>query len=666
MTAMSMKNFMGMTPRAPDHLLEDGAASYANNCDFSRSQLAALRGGLQVLNTNSSTVIRGMYTADGLRWYTWPTEVVAHKSPVIGEVYNRLYYIEPGVVAGATVNVLKVTHTPETQGAQFVNGGVPTQSWFAGVPNPDPKYPPVLTLIDRHGPDALPDYPGAHIEWVSWWTDGSVNYGVAQAAAYPVTDPVDMTWRIYEVTPPAKPVEVPEGAVLVVQATAKQGTSQLFQMNTQVGSQPAASSALPGGITMTLAVDAGGVYFVHFGWGVIETRAYVFTEQNTWDEEGGPSAVSLISPTYLQDVQVWMQTADFTGYRPRKQSNVYRTYGGSQYIKAGSAVGDGHYIFTDSVKTVQSGTGTALQSLTWVVPPTGMSGLVLAPNGWFAAFKDNTLYMSEPYRPHTWPYSMTFPKGITGICVGSQVIVVTTFEATYVVTGPHPHSATSMMVPIPVGGIHHRAMCAIEGGVAFLSNDGIVIVEGSQASLEASQRYFTREVWRSLFGDALKTMMLGYHDGCLVAVTQDQAKGFVLELDEAGGAMTRYDYPHTAMMRLALLDTLYYAEGGRIYRFREGNSLTAEWNSKQFITPKYEKFGVGFARMSGAGQIFVDLYADEQSVRKVTLEAANRTSYFRLPPHAGALKWQVKISLAGTAKLEDLAFAHTMEELKQV
>jgi hypothetical protein len=301
-----------------------------------------------------------------------------------------------------------------------------------------------------------------------------------------------------------------------------------------------------------------------------------------------------------------------------------------------------------------------------VPPPTGLFGLVLAPNGWFAAFKENMLYMSEPYRPHTWQYSMTFAKAITGICVGSQVIVVTTVEATYIVTGPHPASVTSMTVPIPVGGISHRSMCAVEGGVAFLSNDGFVVVEGSQASLDASHKYFTREVWRSMFRNDLPYMMLGYHDGCLVAVSYQNPVGFVLELDEAGGAMTRYDYQHSALVRLPVLDTLYYAQNGGIYRFREGVALDAQWNSKQFITPLYTKFGIGFARMSGSGQITIKLYAEGALVHTKILDAALRTTYFRLPSQVGSTKWQVQLSMTGPCVLEDLAIAHSPAELRDV
>jgi len=363
-----------------------------------------------------------------------------------------------------------------------------------------------------------------------------------------------------------------------------------------------------------------------------------------------------------------MKHPPFGSYRAHETTNIYRTYGGSQYIRAGSVPSNAGVdtVFVDSARTVQSATGTALPSLSWVPPLTNMSGLVLAPNGWFAAFKDNTLYMSEPYRPHTWQYSMTFAKAIKGICVGAQVIVVTTVEATYIVSGPHPASVTSVTVPIPVGGISQRGMCNVEGGVAFLSNDGIVMVEGSQASLAEGQRYFTREVWRTMFGPELPNMTLAYHDGFVVATSYNAAIGFILQLDEAEGAMTRFDYQFNAMMRLPVLDTLYYAQADKVYRFREGTPLLLSWISKQVIMPEYTKFGIGFARMSGSGEILVLLYADEQLVHQESLNATDRTKYFRLPPNPGHLKWQVEISSSGSAVLEDIAFAHTPEELKSV
>jgi hypothetical protein len=664
MTAISINSFTGLVPRQPDHLLPDNAASYSDDCDFSRGRLQALKGGLQVLYPGGT--VSSIYTEEGQFWYTWPFETTAHKSPVIGEKYQRIYYIE--YIGG--VRSLVVAPSPANTST---NGGPPPlgTKWLVGVPNPDKA--PTLTLVDR---TTLADYPNATIEFKTWYTDGSANFGVTTTAAT-----VNTPWRKYTLAPILKPTDAPEGAVLVVQAIASEGTKQLFSMNTATNSTAGArSSALPGGVTMTLEVSASN-NIVNFEWGVIETRAYIYTEQNTWDEEGGPSPVSLISPTYLQDVQVvvthpnWEPLGPNKGaYRPYKQTNVYRTYGGPQYIKAGKTGGAGSATFVDSARTVSSQTadaGTALQSLTWVPPISWLFGLVLAPNGWFAAFRDNILYMSEPYRPHTWQYTITFAKDIVGICVGPQSIVVTTKEATFIVSGPHPASVTSMMLPVPMGGVSHKSMCMVEGGVAFLSNDGVVVVEGSQASLELSHKYFTRDTWRTQFGPHLGAMAVAYHDGCLVAVSNANPCGFIIDMDEADGAMTRFNYTLDALLRLPFLDTLYYSEvaSGKVFRFREGDPLMANWASKQFITPRYTKFGIFFARMSGTGKVTIYAYKDGEETIFFTRyfdPVATKTVYQRMPPSPGHTKWQFRVILENGAVLEELAFAHSPDELKNV
>ena len=648
MTAISIKQFTGMVPRQPDHMLPDNAAAYATNCDFSRSMLHPLNGGYEIAAPGGT--IRSMYTTDGIYWYTWDSELTAFMSPVIDEVYNRIYYIES--------NRLKVAVNPQSA---FSTGGPPKTGlvWLTGFINPEVA--PILTLIDR---TTLADYPSAGFQFRLWWANSTANYGVQD-----ITAQLESGFRRYTFTAPAKPADAPDDAVLVVEAKLADGLKQLFVLNTGgVSSAPARSQALPGGVTMSLENVSDQNYAIVFEWGVVETRAYLFTLQNTWDEESGPSPVSLISPTYMQDVRLVMGYTDqaAAGYRPLKQINVYRTFGGPQYIRAGSTpFAIPFAVFTDSARTVTT-VGVSLPSLTWTAPPVDMSGLVLSPNGWFAAYKGNTLYMSEPYRPHAWPYSMTFAKSINGICVGPQSLVVTTVEATYIVTGAHPHSATSMELPIPVGGISQRGMCKVDGGVAFLSHDGVVVVEGSQASLELSQHYFTRDTWRSNFGGALDTLVLAYHDGFLVATSYDAPTGFLLEMDEAAGAMTRFNFQFDALMRLPVLDTLYYSQNGSIYQFRAGDALDASWYSKQFITPKYIKLGIGFARMSGVGSITLKLYADETLIHTQALDPSARTKYFRLPSHRGALKWQFRVATSGPCTLEDMAFAQSPDELKEV
>jgi hypothetical protein len=647
MTAISFNRFGGMLPRTPAHLLPDFAAADASNCDFAQHNLSPVKGGHEVLWPGGS--VRGIYTADGQFWYTWSFETTAHKSPVIGETFNRIYFIDLN-------ERLTAAPGPETT---FTNGGPPPQKWMAGVPSP--TVAPTLALVDRTD---LADYPEAQLTFKAWYSDGKANFDVATLTPNQVTP-----FRRYTFVAPLKQESSPSDAYLVVQVVLTDGAKQLFQLDTRINPTTAArSQAMPGGVTLSLESLGGADYAVNLDWGVVETISYIFTEENTWNEESGPSPAALISPTYLQDVTVTMEHPPFQipnteyFYRPYKQSNIYRTYGASQYLKAGSIGGT---VFTDAARTATSA-GTALPSLKWVVPPSSMSGLINCANGWFAAFRDNNLYMSEPYRPHTWPYSMTFPKAIKGICAGPQGIIVTTAETAYLVLGSHPASAQQQELPIPVGGVSQRGMCKVEGGVVYISNDGLVVVSGSSASLDVSQRYFTREKWRSLYGAQLPNMNLGYQDGFIICASTAAPLGFMLQLDEADGQMTRFDYQVDCILRLPVLDTLYYAANEKVWRFREGSDLDASWYSKEFLFPKYIKFGIGYARMTGTGQILIQLYAEDVAIHTELLDPSLGQKYFRLPSHRGSMKWQFKITTTGSCTLDVMAFAQTMDELKNV
>jgi hypothetical protein len=583
---------------------------------------------------------------------------------VIGEAHNRIYYIE-----GSTLYA-SFTPEPTPDTGSGSTGGPPTQKWRVGVPNP--TVAPTLSLVNRTD---LADYPAAAFSFSAWWDANGTRYGEVVATSTVVT-----ALREYLLTGlPAVPSEAPEGAVLAVQAQLKDGPNTLFTLDTTTAAgAPVRSSALPGGVEMSLKVD-GGNYTVAFTWGIVETRAYVYTKVNSWDEESGPSPAALISPTYVQDVKIVITMSDFTTFRAWKENRVYRTFGSGTYIRA--TIKDIEppdlVTFIDASRTVGSA-GTALQSLTWEPCPLNVHGLVALPNGWFACYSGNTLYMSVPYRPHTWPYKMTFPNPIRGICAGPQQLVVTTSATAYSVLGPHPGAAASHELQIPCGGISQRSMVKTETGVIYLSNDGPVLVEGSVASLALNQSLFTRKEWQLRYGEYLETLALGYHDGCLICVNTDQKvaegdpfpypKGFIIRLDEAVGSFTEFNYVWNAMFRLPWHDSLYYTANGNLYQFRAGAPLNASWKSKSFTFKEYTKLGIGYIDLNGLGTVRVNAYVDNDTelVHSEEFNATEGPKYFRLPAHRGSLNWSFELIVIGDTKVTELAFAHTMDQLKKL
>lgn len=844
MAVIRFKKFGGEIPQLPAHLLPDEAAQKAVNCDFTHGNLAPLKqaAALKISGSGGWTgtnPTKGMYTEDGTNFFTWASDTTAYKSPVIDDTYKRVYYLQD--------QKLWVT----SYGLATSAGGTPSEAYVAGVPSPNVA--PRLTTVNR---STLPDYPNAAVTIKVWYEAGGVRYNettlssyVSSTAfsSYTFLNPVRTADRIETTTESAgtdgdgNPVLVqknttiagtPATAVLVAEvsiASDSGGSNVLLRATTRSGSQPVQSSALPGGVELAIAKVDETQSRVTLTWGIVETRAYVFTNVNTWNEESAPSAPALISCTYMQDVRVTMPYAlsgtsmfsgapasadaeilnlyatyegrsswsqideegyyywvkvkaqygsanltkwfiaaasenkgsyglealpsnfsgdtsilalyanyegrstwnqvDQAGYyywlrikelygieqttkwfkeavsyntssqpdrwftestpivapsqlwaygaRPLKQHNIYRTFGSNPtYLRIGVIPGGGSD-YTDSKRSATE-VGSALSTANYYQPPGGLSNLVLLPNGFFAASSGNTLWFSEPYHPHAWPYSMTFNKDIVGICLGAQALVVTTKEGVYSVAGAHPNAMSPTRLPAPQAGISNRMMVSMEGAVAYASNDGIVLVQGSNASLDFSRRYFNREDWRtnysSVLFDGAGALRFAYHDGFLVAASAISGKGFIVRTDEANYTYTRYSDTIDAFFQLPLRDTLYFSKGSTIYEFRAGSSnYTYEWWSKDFIFPKPVAFGAGYMRTGGATEI--RLYADGVEYYRTTISS---TGYFRIPsarkPGDGllpsvasgipgsALRWSVY--LTGTYTVDELYLASSMNELK--
>src|SRR5436190_1779252 len=131
MTTIALKQFSGEIPNVPAYMLPEANAQQAKFCDFAQKDLRPLKNGLAF--KTMSAPVKGIYTEDGINFFTWPVETAAYKSQVIGDTYGRVYFMN--------VNGFKVTNyvsaTP--------NGGEPGQSWSVGVPVP--TVPPGLAVI---------------------------------------------------------------------------------------------------------------------------------------------------------------------------------------------------------------------------------------------------------------------------------------------------------------------------------------------------------------------------------------------------------------------------------------------------------------------------------------------------------------------------------------
>lgn len=665
MTTLVLKNFSGELPNVPDYKLPDVNAQQALNCDFAQNDLRPLRNGA-LIKTMTNTV-RGIYTEEGTNFYTWPVETFSAKGPVNKDVFGRMYFMN--------ANGFKVA----PYAGATATGGEPATSYNVGVP--EPAVAPTLTLKLRNG---LPDYPSISVTTYVWYESNGKQYQKATMASFTVVSP----WKEYTFVPPARtlfddgktstsvwndasqqtetvvtesaPSGTPDDAKLTAQIIIKDtanANKEIFNVTVSSGATtPTRSNAFPGGVEVMLTTDGR----LTFEWGVVETRAYVYTMVNTYNEESAPSPASLVSLTYLDYVEVGTTDPSFTGYAAKASTNIYRTFGTNpNYFKiTTTSLGSG--VYKDETYNA-SAIGAQLLSLDWDLPETGMTGLVAMPNGFFAAYKNNMLYFSEPFRPHAWPYAMSFPHNIMGICSDAQSLVVTTNTGGYLVLGSIPSNMSQQKLPLPQAGIAQRLMVNLEGAVAYASADGIVLVQGSQSTMALSQKFYSREDWRLTFSSISDDARFGYTDGYLVMVSSQEAKGIIIRLDEAAGTLTQFNETFDSMFYLPITDTLYYSKGANVYRLRDGASgyYTLDWWSKEFTMPTYTNFGAFYIRCTAS--TVVTIYVDGVSWHSFT---AASTGYYRLPAGKRALRWSIRVQTAG--KIEEIAMAEAMSEFRNV
>lgn len=645
MTVIGFRQFSGEVPQLPDNLLPEDKAAYASFCDFSHGNLAPLNQGL-LYKTFSSTV-KGIYTEDGINFFTWPEECFALKSPVVGDVYNRVYFTK---TANPNLYVTQTSFaTP--------SGGVPSTSYLAGVPVPSAA--PALSVVELN---TLRDYPSFAWSFRVWWGSNGASYDITSQTGTTVTQ-----LRKFTVPVPASST-APAGGSAVVEITLTDTSTGnvVFTLAKDTGNSVLAmTDALPGGIEMQVSFSgtqgSGGTATVALQWGVMETRAYVYTAVNQYAEEGAPSPAALVNVTYVENVQAVAAIPDFTGYAPYVNLNLYRTFGSSgNYLKitpSGTSTVGSNVTMTDATWKGSEAIG-GLYTIGFQPPPPALNGLCYVGNGFFAGWVNNTLYFSEPFRPHSWQYNTSFINSIRGICPMPSGLVVTTAGGTYLVQGAHPSAMLQNRVPVPQAGISQRSMTQVGGVVAFASNDGIVTTDGSRAALDISQQLWTRTDWRAAYAAVLPDMIFGYHDGFLVAASTSQAVGFLVKLDEQAGTLTEFPVRVDALFYLPVLDTLYYSVGANVYRFRESTSTyTATWKSKDFILPKPSSFGAGF--LNATAPVAVTVWCD--GVQKIT--GTINPGYFRLPAVGKWLRWQFQFVTTGV--VTEISFGGSFKELQR-
>lgn len=729
MAGIKFDRFLGLVPRTPAALLPQHNAIIAENCDFAYGELHNTRGG--ALFRTMTNAVRSVYTDDGQVFYTWDEDVDAVRSPLARDLFDRIYYTTatdfrvasrsgmsptggrpsvsyrvgvprptvPPVLAEGPPIVLPPPPDPGGSGADyrffvfyeadgvkyleeefFVPHSLGGGMW--AIPNPNP-YGEAVPLASYPTPS---DFPAIGVETYH-----------GQPQIYVTTDPLfgtlyfrwsSISHSYYTLTSGWNPaarrqynVRVSSGGMPVLDvyhhSSSFYNPGSGYELryayeDTTFGPQP------PNLFPSALDIEVHQITL--FGGGTDpttedETRAYVYTYANIYNEESAPSPPATISAGITAPINVTCQRdLMIADYAPIKEIRVYRTTGDATtdyfFVGAIPTLGLGGTAFLLSDSSITANLNEALASIFDIAPDPELVGLIELPNGILMAFRGNELHFSDPYRPWSWPpsYVLTVSgRQIVGaIPIGTGALVTTTGQP-FFVSGVSPESMTQSVITVDQAGVSKWALANVGDSVVYASHDGLVLVSGGQASMALSETHFTRDVWRGHYAVGLDKMRFAVWDGRLIVYSTSSGGEaivpFMLSLDEAAGSMT--DLPlfvSTCTFVSPATDQCYYAIGPDMYIFAGGSAQESTWRSREIRMPR--PMNLGAAQVLCEGNWTFKLYINEANtmVLKHTETGLSGLVSFTLP--SGFTSDRYRFQISGTGVFRELRVATSMTELR--
>jgi hypothetical protein len=416
----------------------------------------------------------------------------------------------------------------------------------------------------------------------------------------------------------------------------------------------------------------------------VEDRYYVYTLVTELGEEGPPSLPSsLISVGRGQDVLVETPATITDPGAIYEFKRIYRTTptstGTADYYFV-AEIPIGQALYTDSLDYIEL--GEQMQSLEWVRPPEGLTGLTVLPNGVMAGFVDRTLYLCEPYQPHAWPFAYTknMDNPIVGIAAFGQQLVVGTEENPYIGTATDPLSMTFSKLQTVEPCISKRSIKSMGYGVIYPSPNGLIMV-GPGGVKNVLNDIWDQKEWRALFR-AYSDNFATVHDGkyyltffdlatkisdtlifdpsteglMISAITQDSCSGMMVDRDE-----------DRLYWLAARNQTVTQPGGAKVIEWNpdlDPESLEAKWTSQVFVMP----MELSMAAM----QVYYDRsWADPDATTQVDFIVDGVYRYtiivtqdtpIRLPGGFLGLEWQLDVRT--TRPIQAIFVAESIEELR--
>lgn len=232
-------------------------------------------------------------------------------------------------------------------------------------------------------------------------------------------------------------------------------------------------------------------------------------------------------------------------------------------------------------------------------PPEDLQGLTAIQNNILCGFVGNTLYFSEPGRPHAWPaaYAVNLEHNVVGIAAISGSALVTSDSYPYIVSGSDPANGMSTArIDANFPCLNKNSIVTMGYGIVYSTHDGLAVYSPSSGAGIITKLLYNNDTWQSSINP--KTVVAEYYGDNYFASHSTGA--FIFEQDaKVGGFFVNADYSFSASFYDSIDGIVYYVSGtnGDIYEWDNlaQPPVVQEWKSKVIVTK--DMINLGAARV---------------------------------------------------------------------
>lgn len=556
-SAINLGSFAGMVPRTAPRLLEPDQAQIASGADLTTGELRARFAPLSVFESVSllsGKPIEAMFRYERNnveKWVFWDSDVDVVQGPIADDQLGRIYWTGQNEPRMAVFDLLPNAAMPGA-GSCYVLGVTP------------PVKKPSVAAGSGSGSTESRLYRTAFVNRLG-----------ETSALSPISDPVsgpnlaDWTLTNLDAAPP--------NTYTVTAAAWAAGTLTLTCANVfglRAGETVVLAGFLPAGLNGKFVVKE-----------VVAPGFAIAMADDPGTITDGAGTAERDAPHNTDGLKL----------------NVYRASTSGAFQLVVDANGAPVEVTPGAASWVDVGTNKLAEpaeSASYLMPPVGLRGLVLLPNGIAAGFLGKDVWLSEPYQLHAFPpdYVQTMSHNVVALGVVGTTLVIATEGPPYEISGVEPATmgggGDQFRAPWPC--LSKRALTSGPLGVIYPCPFGLAIRTSGGWDL-LTRDLFTELQWRRM---NIASMRATARDTqYIMSLLNEDDRRYVLILNKAERAsLTDGGDEVSVLWTDPSSGHLYMSDGLAIERWEGdvGRRLVYDWQSKEFWMERVTNLGVAY------------------------------------------------------------------------